>query len=426
MAKYKFHNTIGGGGFGVVRKATRVKDGWQCVAKFLKEDYTEKELLRFKREVRIQTQLNHPNIVPIMGMKLSADPPWFIMPRALFNLRQFLQSGYGEENLWVFEEVANGIEYAHNNGVIHRDIKPENILIFNDNEDIYSAVSDFGLGCRIERDTPTITSSNIPMGTVQYSAPEQLEDAKNAQIPADIYSLGKLLFEILTGKIPFPNINYDILAGKFKYIVQKATDNKPDKRYQSVSKLLNDFQLVTSNSQLFDKSIERIQNIIKDILNNLNSKSIEKLARVLYENADDEQMLIQVFPRMPDSILMELIKNHLDSFNIVFKKYDIQLDDYYLAFEYCDVAADFYEKVFNFTQDYEIKEVILRGLPFIGYNNNRWHVGSVYARIVFSLEDESLIMVVYNIFKENPNIADWHKEYFKEKDIPELIRQVLN
>ncbi|MFC1552767.1 protein kinase family protein, partial [Candidatus Latescibacterota bacterium] len=167
MATYKFHESIGGGGFGVVYEATRINDKWRCAAKFLKKDYSDKDLHRFKREVKILTQLNHPNIVPIMGMKLSADPPWFIMPLAILNLRQYLEDNRGEENLWVFKDVAYGIEHAHNNGVIHRDLKPENILFFNE-DDAYAAVSDFGLGCRIERDTPPITSSHIAMGTIQY------------------------------------------------------------------------------------------------------------------------------------------------------------------------------------------------------------------------------------------------------------------
>lgn len=129
MATYQFHNELGRGGFGVVYEAERENDGWACAAKTLRPRASQRETRRFHREVRLQAKLNHPHIVPIVALNLEDNPPWFIMPLAQENLRDHLERvGVGEERLWIFDQVAAGIEHAHSNGVIHRDIKPVRML----------------------------------------------------------------------------------------------------------------------------------------------------------------------------------------------------------------------------------------------------------------------------------------------------------
>lgn len=116
-------------------------------------------------------------MVPILGVKLDAEPPWFAMPRANMSLRDHLnRHGGDEESVWIVQEIAHGLQHAHENGVIHRDLKPENVLFFSDEDnEPYVAVSDFGLGRLISRDSPSLTDTNIRMGTVEYMAPEQLQ-----------------------------------------------------------------------------------------------------------------------------------------------------------------------------------------------------------------------------------------------------------
>ena len=136
MATYEFLSEIGRGGFGVVYEAVREVDGWACCAKTLRPRASQREVRRFQREVRLQAKLRHPHIVPIVAVNLEDNPPWFIMPIAQENLRQYIERvGPGEERLWVFEQVARGVEHAHANGVIHRDLKPENALIFEEEEE---------------------------------------------------------------------------------------------------------------------------------------------------------------------------------------------------------------------------------------------------------------------------------------------------
>lgn len=427
MARYQKGTQIGSGGFGRVFNATREEDGWECVLKFLKEDYNADSLRRFQREVRIQAQMEHPNIVPVVAMDLNADPPWFVMPKAESNLRAYLREHHGEDELPVFIALALGVGYAHDNGVIHRDLKPENILLFGDEHgQLRPTVSDFGLGKEIERETPSLTQVNIGMGTYQYAAPEQCRDAKSVNERADIYTLGKILYELLTGVLPYPSMDWSRVPRRFTYIVQKATSEAPDDRYWTVSDLLDSIALLTQQQSVFDKPADTLQRLTAEIMEKqaFDRDSIEPIARFLCENADDYQMLIRVLPRIPEPLLMALIEHHADAFSAILRDYDKHLDDG-LTFDYCDVAADFYETVFEATSDDSLRQLVLKRLLRLGCDYNRFYVGQVFARLVCSLEDPSLIMAARDIIAGDQRAASFHFPYLRKYTIPQAIRKVL-
>ena len=104
MARYRFGNRIGSGGFGEVLTAVRVDDGHPCAVKRLKEDTSPNDRVRFEREVRMQGKLRHRNVVKMLGANLAADgpQPWFAMPRALYSLRELLKTKSGISQLPVF------------------------------------------------------------------------------------------------------------------------------------------------------------------------------------------------------------------------------------------------------------------------------------------------------------------------------------
>jgi eukaryotic-like serine/threonine-protein kinase len=160
MAKYRFGAVIGSGGFGTVKEATRIDDDYRCVVKILNEDADENAVARFKREVRLQSQLN-----PILGTHLNERPYWYAMPRADGNLRGLLPE-IGDGALDIFVEIARGVEHAHDNGVVHRDLKPDNVLIFREPGRLRTAVADFGLGKFLHGDSTTLTGSGGMLGTL--------------------------------------------------------------------------------------------------------------------------------------------------------------------------------------------------------------------------------------------------------------------
>ncbi len=265
MANYRWGKKIGSGGFGVVYRAYR-EDGLECAMKRLEKDADDESRQRFKREVRLQTTLDHPNILRILGSNLNADPPWYAMPLAERSLRDAMPDMHGDEDavLEVILAIANGIEHAHANGVVHRDLKPENVLfVKGDDGGEQVVISDFGCGRFLERDTPTITMSGAPLGSLAYMAPEQWGHANEASVPADIYALGRVLYEMLTNDLSAAEPDLRRVPARYKYVIGRCTQHNPEKRYASVSEFRRDLDLVTHQPDHFRTSKERLTELLK-------------------------------------------------------------------------------------------------------------------------------------------------------------------
>lgn len=427
MAEYEWGEEIGCGGFGKVLKGKRVEDGWACAIKTLLSSADDQDRKRFHREVRMQAKLRHKNVVPIIGYDVRSDPPWFVMPLALFNLREYLKDRKGEEELWIAYQIAAGIMHAHHNGVIHRDLKPENVLFFRAKRNrLFAAVSDFGLGRFISRDSPSVTQTNIRMGTVEYMAPEQYIDAKNADDRADVYAFGKILYEILSGEIPYPHMEYSKIPRKFVYVIQKACQKDPNDRYKTIKEMISDLSMITEEEKLLTKPGKMIRDEVHAMLEeqDFSASRVEVLGRLLMDNVDDNEVLTEIFPKLSDPILKSLVENHSSVFTGVFEAYDEAVSGS-LPFEYCDVVADFYEKVFFWTNSHNLKIKILRRLPQLGCSHNRWHVGMVFARIVDKLEDPSLILAVKDVLRSDREVAEWCKDYFESCSLPSELKGLL-
>ena len=419
---------IGRGGFGAVYEVERQPDGWVCAGKMLKPGASQRDRRRFEREVRLQAKLRHPNIVPIMAMNLEDDRPWFIMPRAQENLREHLERlGSGEDLLWVFEQVASGLDHAHENGVLHRDVKPENILILGEEGEpiLRAALSDFGLGRFRDRDTSSLTTSNTALGTVAYAAPEQWTDAKNVDERADVFSLGKALYELLTGDFPYPDsaVRTDELSPAFSWVVGKALETNQDDRYPSVRAMVGDLRHArTSAAELLppaDVATQMAQQLVQEA--RFGAAALAPLARYILGNLDDNQLLTQVLPELPVPVLRGLLKYHMTPFRRILRAYDEEVSGS-LPFSYCDVVADFCETLFDLTTDLQVRTLILRRLPPLGYEHNRWHVGAVFARLVSRADDPTLVMRVKDALQANPAAASWCAEYLRGRPIASAIR----
>lgn len=359
-------------------------------------------------------------------MKIDCDRPWFAMDKADQNLRQFLDEyGPGVQHLPLFLELARAVEYAHRAGIIHRDLKPENILLFVDAHGRrYAVVSDFGLGRHLDQTTLTLTSTAVGIGTLLYSAPEQISDAHTADQRSDIYSLGKILSELLSGTMPFPVIDFSAVPAEFRYVIQKATEIDCERRYQTVTSMLDDIELLSDPAQM-ERSEETILRIFAKYAvprRQVSSADVDVVLRALIDNVDDYRYLIRILPRLPEPLFPGVVNDNIAGFLPVFEAYDAALDEG-VTFEYCDTVAEFYDRLFDATENNQLRGAILRRLSTLGYSNNRWHVGRVFARVLGRVSDPGLLILVRDHLREHRSAANWLAEYVS--DVPPILRPLL-
>ncbi len=180
-------------------------------------------------------------VVPILArnVRKDNDEPWFIMPLATESAAEYLSRTQGMSAIWLFKEACLGVEYIHTkgSGVWHRDVKPQNILLFELDGQTFAAVSDLGLGRFARRDTVTLTQPGMSYGTVGYMSPEQQAGGEVDQ-RTDIYSLGKLLYQILTGQAPTTIVLANV-PSEYARIIETATEYDPKNRYSSVREILD-------------------------------------------------------------------------------------------------------------------------------------------------------------------------------------------
>src|SRR5690606_9401145 len=202
--RYKIIEKIGGGGMADVYLARDVILE-RCVAvKILRLDFSNNEefIRRFHREAQSATSLVHPNIVSIYDVGEEDDNIYYIVMEYVNGetLKQYIQNHSPipvNKAIDIMQQLVSAIKHAHQNNIIHRDIKPQNILI--DKKGTVK-VTDFGIATALT--STTITQTNSLIGSVHYISPEQARGA-TATKKSDIYSLGIVLFEMLTGRLPF-------------------------------------------------------------------------------------------------------------------------------------------------------------------------------------------------------------------------------
>ncbi|MEO1815597.1 MAG: Stk1 family PASTA domain-containing Ser/Thr kinase [Acetobacterium sp.] len=308
--RYEIVELIGRGGMAYVYKARDLKLNRYVAVKVLREEYTENEqfIKKFDRESQAVACLSHPNIVGVYDVGVQDNIYYIIMEYVDgITLKQYLMRkgrlDYTEATRFVMD-ISNALRCAHENKIIHRDIKPHNILL---TRDLVPKVADFGIARAIT--SSTVTMTNQTMGSVHYISPEQ---AKGGFVDerSDLYSLGILYYELLTGKLPFDEENTVTIAIKHiqeeivppkllepkipervNQIVVKLTQKKPDERYQNTDELTEDLEAVLENLSFATGDGNHLGNdthIIREGLFHVENTGSHATVRPDEEEDDDE------------------------------------------------------------------------------------------------------------------------------------------
>lgn len=270
--RYELLGEIGRGGMGIVYRALHPETGQFVAIKQLVLDNIAAEKRtefkdRFKREAYTIARLKHPNIVDVLDICVEGDSFYYVMEFLDGDsLRKDLIRRGGKmsvEQLYpILEQVGEALSLAHSMSIVHRDVKPDNIFILKNG---VVKLTDFGIARAAEFEESNLTKTGIMMGTLNYVSPEQLQDAKSVDHRADIFSLGIVCYEALSGTMPFtadgiaativkiisqeekplhilnPAISTEISAS-----VGRAMRKKPRERYRSVSEFVKDFSATLS------------------------------------------------------------------------------------------------------------------------------------------------------------------------------------
>lgn len=268
--RYKILDHLGTGGMATVWLGYDTILDRQVAIKTFKIDANDEDAVkRFNREAKAVTSLSHPNIVSIYDVENEGEFYYLILEYVEgMTLKDYMIKNPRipiETIVHIAKQIASGLSHAHQNGIIHRDIKPQNILM---NDNLTCKITDFGIA-RAYGDT-TLTQTNQMLGTVYYLSPEQAR-GNVATAQSDIYSLGILIFEMITGQIPFKGESAVAIALKHlqeelpdidkyrenvpqsvKNIVLKATMKNPNERYISSKELFEDLSTVLNPERLYE------------------------------------------------------------------------------------------------------------------------------------------------------------------------------
>ena len=265
---------VGGGGMANVYLARDMILDRDVALKILRMDFNNDEefIKRFNREAQSATSLAHPNIVSIYDVGEDGDIYYIVMEYVEgMTLKQYIQKNDPipiEKALDIMKQITAAISHAHHNGIIHRDIKPQNILIDHEGN---VKITDFGIAIALS--STNITQTNAVLGSVHYLSPEQARGGM-ANKKSDIYSLGIVMFELFTGRLPFSGESAISIALKHlqsetpspkrwnpdipqsvENIILKATAKDSFYRYESVDAMWEDLRTALDPNRINEASL---------------------------------------------------------------------------------------------------------------------------------------------------------------------------
>jgi serine/threonine protein kinase len=387
LDKYTHLGLIGGGYFAIVKRYEDAANGRKVAVKELKSEYkTNVDYInRFKREVRLLQELaGHSNIIELIDAEITETDFRYIMPLATDNLEKFINQHNTTldvgSRLKIFDQVLGAVKFAHSKNILHRDLNPNNILVFVENEEPVVKVSDFGLGKSLESLSAQTNSHTVGYGQFLYTAPEQYDQLNQATAKSDIYSLGRVLDFVLTGRLP-----RIVQASDFATVVRKAVEDSPDRRHENIAEFEEEYEHI--KGLLMVSQTSSVDNL-KDY--SLRDQPIDwhQFHRLALKPANDTDEHIYYAYIEPIIDLLSQNQNLRNYHEVVSSSFQDFMTEFAKNLKICSrstgwpfdsVASfvSFYKLVFDMNASDEINLLCLTELWEFAYEGDRWKAQDV-------------------------------------------------
>jgi serine/threonine protein kinase len=268
---------VGRGGMGAVYRAVHKKLDRDVAVKILPPELGEDPAFaeRFVREARTMARLGHPYVVTVLDFGEAGGVFYLVLEFVEgWSLRELLRAGPppAEKALQLAQEIAEALQYAHERGIVHRDVKPENVLV---GEDGHVRIADFGLAKLLDpcREDPTLTGTRQAVGTPHYMSPEQTDRPDEVDARSDLFSLGVMLYELLTGDLPrgrfAPPSKRVAVGSDVDEVVLRALEPDPAERFESAAEMRAAIQTARETSKRADllkvKAVEDPDGLVEEV-----------------------------------------------------------------------------------------------------------------------------------------------------------------
>ncbi len=384
--RYEIQEIIGVGGMAVVYKAHDNVEDRTVAIKILKDEFVGNSdfIRRFKNESKAIAMLSHPNIVKVYDMSFGDLIQYIVMEFIDgITLKEYIEhrgSLRWSDAIYFTMQILRALQHAHDKGIVHRDVKPQNIMVLSDGT---IKVADFGIARFARGDQRTVT--DMAIGSVHYISPEQARGEKTDE-KADIYSVGVMLYEMLTGKLPFDadsavsvaimqlqrdpqpptEINSSIPAG-LEQITMKAMQKSIERRYQSAAEMLCDLETIKKDPlATFDHSFF-VDNSPTKFVDTMSSTPASAMTDDDFDVADDgnekNKMMVPVLSGVAAALVIAIIVLGVIFVPRLFKSTgkEIEYPDY-VGKTIDQVNSDENSKLFDIKWEYVVSDKYDRGI----------------------------------------------------------------